>query len=230
MPRTKKLFYLEDPTNSLTGDKYEDILLYKVVNANPSDYKPLDDYKVLYDHIKAGGSLRNSSYFYDNILKVAGYRHGEGYKLIYTYCRNVLKGRLPEDVEKKLYGDTTNIWNKYRGGSFAYKYAKYVVRKRLPVPYEKGCCNYDYIMFLKRLKEDFTGILISHSGLAYAFYKYNHYLPEDAHNAMIAKSMLKDHQARIYFKVRKKDDKLIKNRLKVMDQTKTISEIISSLG
>lgn len=223
------LFYLDDPSGG-SGEKYEDNILHKIINWNPSDYRGCSEYEVLYHHVKKGGSLRNINYFYDNINKISNYRHGDGYKLIYTYCRNVLKGRLPTDVESKLFsGDGASIWKKYRGSSFAYKYSKYVVRKRLPVEYEKGCCHYDYVMYLKKLKEDFTGILILNSALANAFYKYNHYLPDDAHNAMLAKSLMKDYQARSYFKMRKRDDKLIKNRLKVMDQSKTVAEVISNL-
>jgi len=232
MPKVRKLFYLEDPSSApLTSEMYEDKILYRVGNYSTSEYKPLDEYKILMEHFKKGGSIRNVSYFYENIFKFANYRHGDGYRLVYTFCRNSLKGRLPLEVESKLFsGDGQSIWEKYRGAAFAYKYAKYVIRGRLPVAYEAKCGNYDYLMFLYKLKEDFSSMMILNSGLAYNFYKYNSWLPDEVHNAMIARSMMKDYHARSYFKMRKKDDKLIKNRLKVFDSSKTIAEIMASLG
>ena len=46
---------------------------------------------------------------------------------------------------------------------------------------------------------------------------------------MIAKSMIGDGMAKIYFKQRKRDDKLIKNRLKILDPTKTIGDLVRDL-
>jgi hypothetical protein len=46
---------------------------------------------------------------------------------------------------------------------------------------------------------------------------------------MIAMMTTGDNYAASYFKMRKRDDKLIKNRLSVMDKNKTVGEVISSL-
>jgi hypothetical protein len=66
--------------------------------------------------------------------------------------------------------------------------------------------------------------------LAWYFYKYKSIISEDVHNAMIAKNMIGDHYSKIYFKQRKIDDKLIKNRLLSLDPNLTVSEVLRKIG
>jgi hypothetical protein len=234
MPRIKKKIYLVVPVgynNSI--EDYEKGILDKLISNNTANYykNNLDDYKLLNDHIKKGGSLVNEQYFFDNIEKIGAYRYFKGIELIYNYCRNVLKDRLPAEVERRFFkiGGERGIWGNYSTSKVAYKYAKYVFRGRLPEEYEKHCANANYIAFLESKKVDIDSLLMNNSSLAWHFYKYNFYVSEDVHNAMIAKSMIGDSMAKVYFKQRKRDDKLIKNRLKIMDPTKTIGDLVRDL-
>lgn len=239
MPRTKKKFYLPVPLD-YTGGDYERYILDKIVNYNPNDfYKDKSGFTILQDHFRRGGSLLDEEYFYDNINNIAFWKYGKGIDLIYLYCRNVLKGRLPLEVEKKFFKlgndggiwatNDRGIWANHYTSRVAYKYAKYVVRSRLPEEYEKGCSNANYINFIQSKGVDIDSLLINNSSLAWHFYKYNFYVSDMVHNAMIAKSMIGDNMAKIYFKQRKRDDKLIKNRLKIMDPTKTIGDLVKDL-
>jgi hypothetical protein len=231
MPRTKKKFYLPVPLD-YTGSDYERYILDKIVNYNSNDfYKDKSGFTILRDHFRKGGSLLDEGYFYNNIDKIAFWKYGKGIELIYSYCRNFLKGRLPLEVEKKVFklGNDRGIWGNHNTSRVAYKYAKYVVRGRLPEEYEKGCGNANYINFIQSKGIDIDSLLVSNSTLAWHFYKYNFYVSDMVHNAMIAKSMIGDNMAKIYFKQRKRDDKLIKNRLKIMDPTKTVGDLVKDL-
>jgi hypothetical protein len=234
MPRIKKKFYLVVPVGySNSIEDYEKGILDKLISNNPASYykNALDEYKILNDHIKHGGSLVNEKYFFDNIEKIAAYKYYKGLELIYNYCRNVLKDRLPVEVERRFFkvGGERGIWGNHTCSKVACKYAKYVVRGRLPEEYEKHCGNANYISFLESKKVDIDPLLINNSALAWHFYRYNFYVSEDVHNAMIAKSMIGDYMAKIYFKQRKRDDKLIKNRLKILDPSKTIGDLVKDL-
>lgn len=233
MPRIKKKIYLVVPVgNNNSIEDYEKNILDKLISNNTASYykNDLDDYKLLNDHIKKGGSLINEQYFFDNIEKIGSYKYFKGVELIYSYCRNVLKDRLPVEVERRFFKiGERGIWGNYSTSKVAYKYAKYVFRGRLPEEYEKHCSNANYIAFLESKKVDIDSLLMNNSSLAWHFYKYNFYVSEDVHNAMIAKSMIGDSMAKVYFKQRKRDDKLIKNRLKIMDPTKTIGDLVRDL-
>jgi hypothetical protein len=231
MPRIKKKFYLVVPVgNSNSVEDYEKGILDKIINSY--NYRgDGGDYKLLNDHIKKGGSLVNEQYFFDNIEKVCSWSYGKGIDLVYNYCRNVLKDRLPVEVERRFFkiGGDRGIWGNYKFSKVAYKYARYVVRSRLPEEYEKNCSNANYLEFLSSKGVDIDPLLMNNSALAWHFYRYNFYVSEDVHNAMIAKSMIGDSMAKIYFKQRKRDDKLIKNRLKIMDPTKTVGDLVRDL-
>jgi hypothetical protein len=173
------------------------------------------------------GKLEDVDYFYSNINKIASnLYYGRNTEIIYNFCRNSIKCRLPLDIEEKFFD---KLWSSYYGTKTGYKYAKYVVRGRLPENYEKGCNNFNYLNFIIKKGEDITNILINSSSMSYLYYMENGYLPEAVHNYMIAMSMSKDKFATKYFKQRKKDDKFFRGRLKTYDSSKTVSEILKNL-
>lgn len=234
MPRVRKKHYLVVPVgDNRSIEDYEKSILEKIGGQNPNTYYNNDkgEYKILNDHIKKGGSLINEEYFYANLEKLCAYRYHRGVELFYNYCRNVLKDRLPVEVERRFFkvGGERGLWGNHYCSKVAYKYAKYVVRGRLPEEYEKHCGDANYVEFLESKGVDIDSLLINNSSLAWHFYRYNFYVSDDVHNSMIAKSMIGDWAAKTYFKQRKRDDKLIKNRLMIMDQTKTVGELVKSL-
>lgn len=234
MPRIKKKVYISVPADSLfTVEDYEKGILDKLINQNPNQYynSKNTEYDLLNDHFKKGGSLINEEHFYNNLEKIVSWKYHRGVELIYNYCRNVIKGRLPIEVERRFFkvGGERGLWGNHYTSRTAYKYAKYVVRGRLPEEYEKNCSNANYLNFLASKGVDIDLLLINNSSLAWHFYKYNFYVSENVHNAMLARSLTGDWAAKTYFKQRKRDDKLIKNRLKVLDQNKTVGELVRSL-
>jgi hypothetical protein len=190
-----------------------------------TDYKRCPEFGLLEKHFKSGQDLSDRDYFYNN-FGIRNYHHGEGAGLYYIFSKNVLKGRLAVSVENNVF---SNLWNSYKGRRAIYKYAKYVVRSRLSLDLEKGCNDLNYIEFLEKKGFDVADILVTNTALSCLFYKYRFYLPEVVHNYMIAMMTTGDNYAASYFKMRKRDDKLIKNRLSVMDKNKTVGEVISSL-
>lgn len=190
------------------------------------DYIQCPEFQLLEGFFKAGNNFEKVSSLYDRLDVLKIHAHGKGAQLIYTYCRNVLKGRLPEHLEK-IY--LRGLWGSYRGDSAAYKYAKYVVRGRLDSESEVGCNNLNYINFLLSKNIEIDEVLMGNTNLSFYFYRVNWYLPDNVHNFMIASHLAGDRIANSYFKQRKKDDRMILNRLKVMDQTKTIKEIVENL-
>lgn len=175
------------------------------------------------------GKLEDVDYFYSNINKiisVATYLNGVNTEVIYNFCRNSIKCRLPLDIEEKFFD---NLWSSYYGTKTGYKYAKYVVHGRLPKNCEKGCNNFNYLNFIHKKGEDITSILINSSGISYLYYRENGYLPETVHNFMVAMCICKDKFAIKYIKQRKKDDKFLRGRLKTYDSSKTVSEILKNL-
>ena len=129
-------------------------------------------------------------------------------------------------IELKLFADG-NGWSRY-GSSFCYKYAKYVVRGRLSAEYEKKCNSEMYVEFLLKKGEDVSDLLINSTSMAYYFYHRHGYLPDTVHNFMIGSHLAGDRDNYVvrYFKRRKKDDYAIYNRLKNMDSSKTVGEIL----
>jgi|694.fasta_scaffold19238_20 hypothetical protein len=221
MPRTKQIVYLDN----------ERQILDKILTTVGAYSGSIDEYKILNEHFKRGGGIQDTTYFYDNIQRICNFRYGRGCELIYTYCRNVLKGRLPKPVEKKFFDFTDKgLWGNHNSSKVAYKYAKYVVRGRLEPELERGCSNYHYAEFLHSKKINIDDLLINNSGLAWYFYKYKSIISEDVHNAMIAKNMIGDHYSKVYFKQRKIDDKLIKNRLLSLDPNLTVYEVLRKIG
>jgi hypothetical protein len=174
------------------------------------------------------GKLEDVDYFYSNINKIASTStYSDAHEeIIYNFCRNSIKCRLPLDIEEKFFD---NLWSSYYGTKTGYKYAKYVVRGRLPENYEKGCNNFNYLNFIIKKGEDITNILINSSSMSYLYYMENGYLPEAVHNFMVAMCISKDEFATKYFKQRKKDDKFLRGRLKTYDSSKTVSEILKNL-
>lgn len=183
-------------------------------------------YCLLNDYFKNRGSLENLSYFLDNISKLKNYHHGRGAELIYNYCKNVGRCRLSSEYESKFLKD---LWKSHYGGRVAYKYAKYVIRNRLPVEFEKDCNDLDYLNFIESKGHDLSEVLIHSSNLSFYYYRKFCYLPEVVHNFMIAMQLSGDPYATNYFKQRSKDDKIIKNRLRMIDSTKTVAEVMRDL-
>lgn len=191
-----------------------------------SDWKSCPEYELLGAFFKKGGKLEDTAKFYSNVDKIKAHNHYRGCDLVYAYAKNVLKGRLPSEVEGKFLKD---LWGNHYGCRSIYKYSKYVIRNRLPVEYEKGCNDLDYLGFVESKGHDISEILINSSTLSFYYYRKFCYLPEVVHNFMIAMQLSGDYYANCYFRQRNKDDKLIKNRLRMMDGSKTIGEVIKGL-
>jgi hypothetical protein len=189
-----------------------------------TDWKSCPEYELLHGFFKKGGKLEDTAKFYNEIEKLKG--HNRGCDLVYAYAKNVIKGRLPSGVEGKY---LKGMWNHYYSSRSLYKYAKYVIRGRLPVEYEAGCNDLDYLGFLESKGIDISEVLINSSELSYHYYRKFCYLPEVIHNFMLAMQLSGDYYANGYFKQRRKDDKLIKNRLKMVDPNKTVKEIMLDL-
>lgn len=219
----EKSFSAKASSNNVEFEKeFIDLLL-----KNGRSFGRTVEYSILHGFFNLGGKLENEEYFYQNISGICGSTHGRGYDLIYVYAKRSLKKRLPEDVEKVFF---SNIWKAgYYAPKSAYKYAKYVVRGRLPVELEKGCESIDYVNFLMSKGIDATDILLNDTCLSLCFYKNNHYLPDSVHNYMIGMNLCDDRYAKKYFITRKKEDKLLKGRLKTLDQSKTVAEVLKEM-
>jgi len=212
---------------NIAGKSNEEVEKFVIDNIiNHSDHNLCPEYQLLEDFFKEGNNLEKVGYFYDNLESVKRHQYHRGSQIIYAYCKNVLKGRLREDLEKKF---LAGLWGTYRGDSAAYKYAKYVIRGRLDTESEKGCNNLNYINFLVSKGINIEGALMGNVNLSYNFYKINWFLPDSVHNFMIASHLGGDRTATIYFKQRKKDDRMIRNRLLTMDRNKTVGEIVEDL-
>jgi hypothetical protein len=215
MPKRKVVVYLDNEREVL------DVL----INYGPNDWNKAKEFSLLRDHFKSGGGLKDVEYFYNNIEKICNWRGTSGCDLVYIYCRNVLKGRLPFEVEKKAFAI---IWKNWRSSKVGYKYSKYVVRGKLE-GLDQGCKSFDYIKYLAEKKLEFIDVLLGSSEMSYYFYRNMCYLPDVVHNFMIANNMGGDRWSRIYFKQRKKDDYVLKNRLSLVDGSKTIREYLENL-
>lgn len=190
------------------------------------DYRTCPEFILLNNYFKKGGKLSDPSLLYNKIDQIKVHNHYRGCDLLYAYAKNVLKGRLPSGAEDKFLLD---LWKNHYGSRTAYKYAKYVIRGRLPVQHEKGCNDLDYLSFLEGKGVDISEILINSSTLSFYYYRKFCYLPEVVHNFMIAMQLSGDYYANIYFKQRNKDDRLIRGRLKMIDPSKTVSDVLSGL-
>lgn len=241
MPKRKKTTLVEFATGyQYKENGYGDLRSYIPAYINNKDfehfvinsiishtsYKPCVEYNILLDYFKKGYDLEDSGNFYNNAVPLRNFMHMSGAELFYVYSKNVRKCRLPENIEKLAF---TDLWNSYRGRRSVYKYAKYVLRDRLSSDLEKGCNDLNYLEFLITKGYEVSDVLMGNTALSAGFYKYKFYLPEVVHNYMIAMQLTGDGHAKWYFKMRKRDDKLIKNRLSVMDQSKTVSDVIRSL-
>lgn len=208
----------------LSNVDFEKNVIDSIVNF--SGWQKNSEYILLNEFFKSRGNLENLSYFLDNISKLKNYQHGRGSELIYNYCKNVNKSRLSSDYESVF---LKGLWKSHYGGRVAYKYAKYVIRNRLPVEFEKDCNDLDYLNFIESKGHDIGEVLIHSSTLSFYYYRKFCYLPEVVHNFMIAMQLSGDRYASLYFKQRSKDDKIIKNRLRMIDSSKTIAEVIRDL-
>ena len=216
------------PSSSYSGyadvGLFEQDLMDKIMGW--SDWKPCAEYELLNAYFKKGGKLSNVAYFYSNISKIKEYRHGTGSDLVYAYAKNVIKGRLPSEAEGRFLKD---LWKGRYSSRSAYKYAKYVIRNRLPVDYEKDCNDLDYLGFVESKGHDIAEILINSSTMSYYYYRKFCYLPEVVHNFLIAMQLSGDYYANLYFRQRRKDAKLIKNRLRMIDGSKKVEDVIKEL-
>lgn len=207
--------------DNLSNSDFELAIMDNIIHW--ANYDRCHEYPLLNSFFKNGGKLENTQYFLDNIEKFKSQPRTRGCDLVYSYVKNVLKKRLPPELESKF---LTGLWGSYHGSRVIYKYAKYVVRNRLPVEYEVGCQDLDYLNFVRTKGHDIAEILITNSTLCYCYYKKFYCLPDMAHNYMMAMQMSDDYMASLYFKHRAKDDKIIKSRLSMLDKTKTIEEIL----
>lgn len=209
-------------------------LIDAIVAGPTNKWDNLNEYHALMDHFKNRGDLMDRQYFYNNLMQICKYRHGIGYNIVYIFCKNVLKRRLPSLVEASFFKNNNgfgNIWAIERGSRFAYKYAKYVVRGRLPIEYEEGCGNFNYLNYISSKGYEISDILIENSKLAFNFYTHNHWLPEDVHNSLLGKVLIEDPYSKIYFKQLKFDDKVIRNRLiHNFKNTDTVSDILNKIS
>lgn len=241
MAKRKKTTLLEFATRyQYKSNGYGDLISYVPSTTNNKDFEHFVinsivshtsyshnvEYKILLDYFKKGNDLEDINNFYNNAISLRNFQHMSGSELFYVYGKNVRKCRLPENIEKLVF---VGLWNSYRGRRSVYKYAKYVLRDRLSPDLEKGCNDLNYLDFLITKGYEVNDILMGNCTLSASFYKYKFYLPEVVHNYMIAMQLTGDASAKWYFKMRKRDDKLIKNRLSVMDQSKTVSDVIRSL-
>lgn len=181
---------------------------------------------VLNKHISSGGSIKDSDLFYNNIVVIAKASYSHGYDIIYNYCKKGLRSRFPFEVEKNLISAS---WEDYRGMRFIYKYAKYVVRNKLEKELEVGCSCFNYVQWLYEKNYEYSDILLNNSRLAFHFYSYNYFLPEQVHYSLLAKQLTGDYGAKNYFKKLKKDNKIIKNRLKILDGDTKIKDFLNTL-
>lgn len=216
MARNKIVMYLDN----------ERELLDAIINYNQNRWDEHPSYVTLKNHIKNKGGIKDVDYFFANIEKIAGYRGGIGLNLIYYYCRNVSRKRFSLDVEKRLF---SLFWKNHRTSVLGYKYARYVVRGKLPEDCEVGCKSLRYVAFLRKKGLEYENVLMGSTYLSYYFYKYYYFLPDNAHNFMLGNELMGDAYAKGYFKNRKRDDNILRNRLSVVDENKSIKEFLSSL-
>lgn len=216
MSRVRKLVYLDNERHVLDA----------IINFPANKWENIPEYRVLTDHFKGGGAISDINYFYSNINKIANYRRGNGFNLVYIFCRNSLRKRLPIEVENKLFED---VWKNYHTAKFGYKYAKYVARGRLSPEAEKNCNNIRYVLFLKNKKLEFESVLMNNPCLCFQFYRCCFYLSDNVHNCMIAYELMGNYHAKRYFIQRKKDDQILKNRLSVIDPNKSVADFLRSL-
>ena len=214
MPRVRKLTYLEN----------EQYILEKIITTTSSYNCP--EFTLLDDHIKRGGGISDLDYFYKKIESIASFKYHRGCNLVYNFCRRVLRGRLPREVERVVF---PIFWKNWRNAKIGYKYAKYVVRGKLEEELEVGCKSLDYVLHLRSSNLPFEEVLMKSPSLCYYFYRNLFYLPDMVHNSMIAHKMIGDRDAICYFKFRKRDDMILKNRLSVVDGSKTVKEFLESL-
>lgn len=191
---------------------------------NWTDWKPCPASNLLHSYFKNGNDLTERQYFVDNLLKIAKSRDKN--ELFYEYAKWVRKSRYDVSVEDSVLPE---LWKDWRGTRAAYKYAKYVVRGKLSESSTVNCKSFNYVKFLQSKGLGVEEILITNPTLSFYFYKHEGFLPENVHNMMIASHLSGDRAARVYFKQRKYDDRLIKNRLRMVDPNKTVKELLSDM-
>jgi len=204
----------------------EKFVFYKILQQENA-WRPCVEYRILNEFFTNGNGLIDEDYLLSNHSMIHRLYHYKASELYYIYAKNVLRGRYSVDLELEIF---KNYWKNHRTCSSIYKYAKYVVRGRLPVELEEGCREIKYVDFLIKKGLCVDDILVGNDFLCYYFYKYKMNLPEVAHNYMIGMKLCGNSAyAHNYFKIRKKDDKVLKSRLGVLDKTKTIQEVLDSL-
>lgn len=177
-----------------------------------------------YDFIrKSKSDIKNKSKFEELSPKIANCGYGIGGLIVYTYCKRIIKKRLPEKVEVQFLNECYKSW---RAHIVVYKYARYIIKDKYPENIENNVkLTYDYLKYLYKNKKPYINVLIENSELAYFFYKENLYLPDVVHNAMIMKKMMEDRHANYYFNSMKKNNKLINKVLSNFDEKLTIKEL-----
>jgi len=182
--------------------------------------------KLLREFFKNGNKFRFVN-FEDYVSRYISNTWSDG-DTLYWYCKNVKKGRFSPEKEEIIFSSNKDRRAGRKIDEFGRRVARYIIRGRYP-EYEKACTDFRYIIFLKKKGIEVDVVLMNSSALAFYYYKNYHHLPDTVHNYMVAMSLTTDYYARKYFDVRSKHDMIIKNRLKTLDQTKTVSEVISSM-
>lgn len=209
---------MKNPVADLPLAKFEEKLLdLCIINSSSSRAYT----RLLCRFFKNGGRLRHVDF--ENYIPNLVLNTWQN-DVLYYYCKNVKKGRLSPELEAVIFSSAYNR----NIDNYGYKMARYVVRGRY-LEYEKVCKNFRYVEFLKSKGLEVEDILMNSPSLAFYFYKYYHYLPDNVHNFMVAMSLTTNLSAKRYFKIRSYDDQVIKNRLKLLDQTKTVAEVIESM-
>ena len=212
----------------------------------------------LKSHVTKGYSLREWDKVFDILLNKIdignfsrrghiGYDFQVVFDLVYNYCRNSIKSRLPIEQEITFLSKASENW---RGSSTVYKYAKYVVKGKLPEEVESSLnCEYSpqfrnkkgpyvytspgvmkYVRWLKENNFTFESLLMRSTKLAREFYIVFGYLPDNAHNFMVASKIGGDQVAVKYFKDKEKFDHFLMGALSNVDQTQTIKEFLEKIS
>lgn len=231
MPRTRKPKYLHEVLEANFIRKIED-------TSSSNWHECLENISELKSYVTKGYSLREWDRFFNILSKKISdahictyyYRYEGLFDLIYSYCRNSIKSRLPIEQEVVFLSKASGHW---RGPSIIYKYAKYVVKGKLPEEVESSlnlasCMK--YVCWLKENNFPFEPLLIRSTRLARQFYVTFSYLPDDAHNFMLASKIGGDKVAVKYFKDREKFDHFLMGALSNVDQTQTIKEFLEKIS
>jgi hypothetical protein len=231
MPRTRKPKYLDEVLEADFIRKIDTGTSSLNTWQARSEY--LKNISELKSYVTKGYSLREWDKVFNILLKeinISGYESKGIFDLVYNYCRNSIKSRLPIEQEVAFLSKASGHW---RGSSTVYKYAKYVVKGKLSEEVESSlnlatCMK--YVCWLKENNFPFEPLLIRSTRLAREFYITFSHLPDDAHNFMLASKIGGDQVAVEYFRDKEKFDHFLMGALSNVDQTQTIKEFLEKIS